>query len=73
MARRHGVGYLAGDGSEGAKAGNINGASLTSDAPFVAVLDCDHVPTPTSWRCACRLRARADVAFVQTPQYCTRT
>src|SRR5687767_7879831 len=43
MARRHGAAYVTRPKHEGAKAGNINWAMERTDAPFVAVLDCDHV------------------------------
>jgi cellulose synthase (UDP-forming) len=69
MARRHGVGYLHREGSEGAKAGNINAALAHLDAPFVAILDCDHVPTPDFLEVCLGGFETPDVAFVQTPQY----
>jgi len=68
MARRLGADYLARPGSEGAKAGNINWALARTDAPFVAILDCDHVPDP-SFVEVCLAQFEQDVAFVQTPQY----
>jgi cellulose synthase (UDP-forming) len=69
MARRHGAGYLARAGSEGAKAGNVNEALGHTGAPFVAVLDCDHVPAPDFLEVCLAHFDRPDVAFVQTPQY----
>ena len=68
LARRHGVRYMCRPGSEGAKAGNINWSLARTDAPFVAVLDCDHVPDPRFLEVTL---AHFDerVAFVQTPQY----
>jgi cellulose synthase (UDP-forming) len=69
MARRHGAGYLARAGSEGAKAGNVNEALGHTDAPFVAVLDCDHVPAPDFLEVCLAQFDAPDVAFVQTPQY----
>jgi cellulose synthase (UDP-forming) len=68
LARRHGAAYLARSGSEGAKAGNINEALALLDAPFVAVLDCDHIPDAAFLE-ACLAHFDDDVAFVQTPQY----
>ncbi|HET7488643.1 MAG TPA: cellulose synthase catalytic subunit [Acidimicrobiales bacterium] len=68
LAARHGVRYLCRPGNEGAKAGNINWALDRTDAPFVAILDCDHVPDPRFLEVTL---AHFDerVAFVQTPQY----
>jgi cellulose synthase (UDP-forming) len=40
-----GIGYMTRDDNEHAKAGNINSALARLDAPFVAIFDCDHVPT----------------------------
>ena len=42
--RRHGARYFRRGVNTGAKAGNINHALARTDAPFVVVLDCDHVP-----------------------------
>jgi cellulose synthase (UDP-forming) len=39
------VGYLTRTGNEGAKAGNINHALKTTRSPYLAIFDCDHVPT----------------------------
>ncbi len=33
------------DDNQHAKAGNINRALTRLDSPFVAIFDCDHVPT----------------------------
>ncbi len=40
-----GVGYMTRDDNEHAKAGNINHALARLNAPYVAIFDCDHVPT----------------------------
>jgi cellulose synthase (UDP-forming) len=40
-----GVGYMTRDDNEHAKAGNINHALARLSAPYVAIFDCDHVPT----------------------------
>ena len=53
----------------GAKAGNINHALDRTDAPFVVVLDCDHVPEPHFLEATLGCFADERVAFVQTPQY----
>jgi cellulose synthase (UDP-forming) len=40
-----GIGYMTRDDNQHAKAGNINRALKRLDSPFVAIFDCDHVPT----------------------------
>lgn len=40
-----GIGYMTRDDNAHAKAGNINRALERLTAPFVAIFDCDHVPT----------------------------
>ncbi len=68
LARRHGVEYANRPDNDGAKAGNINWSLARTDAPFVAILDCDHVPDPRFLEVT--LAYFDDkVAFVQTPQY----
>jgi cellulose synthase (UDP-forming) len=69
LAARHGVAYLRRDGSEGAKAGNINHALARTAAPLVMVLDCDHVPEPHFLEATLGCFADERVAFVQAPQY----
>ena len=69
MAARHGVGYIHRPTRDGAKAGNLNWALRRTDAPFVAVLDCDHVPDPRFLEVTLAHFDAPDVAFVQTPQY----
>lgn len=53
----------------GAKAGNINHALKKTKAPFIAVLDCDHVPHPNFLRQLAGYMVNPGVAFVQSPQY----
>jgi cellulose synthase (UDP-forming) len=69
MAARLGTRYVAREESAGAKAGNINSALLSTGSPFVAVLDCDHVPRPDFLERTLEPMADEQVAFVQTPQY----
>jgi cellulose synthase (UDP-forming) len=45
FAEEAGIGYMTRDDNKHAKAGNINRALARLDAPFVAIFDCDHVPT----------------------------
>lgn len=70
VADRHGARYLARARREGAKAGNVNHALQHAGAPYVLVLDCDHVPEPQLLEATLgQLQADARTAFVQTPQY----
>jgi cellulose synthase (UDP-forming) len=69
MAAHHGAGYLRRAEHEGAKAGNINHALAHADAPFVMVLDCDHVPEPHFLEATLGCFSDARVAFAQAPQY----
>jgi cellulose synthase (UDP-forming) len=69
LAARRGAGYLRRARHEGAKAGNINHALGRTHAPYVVVLDCDHVPAPDFLQATLGHLAADDVAFVQTPQY----
>jgi cellulose synthase (UDP-forming) len=69
LARRYGVGCIQRPSHEGAKAGNVNFALAHTDAPFVAILDCDHVPRPEFLEACMAQFTDARVALVQTPQY----
>jgi cellulose synthase (UDP-forming) len=69
LAAQRGAQYLRRDRREGAKAGNINHALGHADAPYVVVLDCDHVPSPRFLEATLGELADERVAFVQTPQY----
>lgn len=69
LADRWGAGYITREVHSGAKAGNINHALTVTDAPFVAVLDCDHVPLEHFLEATLPDFADERVAFVQTPQY----
>jgi cellulose synthase (UDP-forming) len=69
MAARCGARYVPREESEGAKAGNINSALLSTGAPYVAVFDCDHVARPDFLERTLELMGEERVAFVQTPQY----
>jgi cellulose synthase (UDP-forming) len=70
LANRTGARYVVRPDRRGAKAGNLNHALALSEAPYVLVLDCDHVPRP--WlleRTLPALLADDGIAFVQSPQY----
>jgi cellulose synthase (UDP-forming) len=69
MAERHGADYVRRPGREGAKAGNLNHALAGTGAPFVAVLDCDHVPGPRLLEATLGALADPRAAFAQAPQY----
>jgi cellulose synthase (UDP-forming) len=70
LARRHAVGYLRRPVHDHAKAGNVNYALGYVDAPFVAVVDCDHVVHPDFLEATLgHFDVDARLAFVQTPQY----
>lgn len=45
FAARVGAGYLTRDHNAHAKAGNINHALARTNAEYIAIFDCDHVPT----------------------------
>lgn len=69
LAERHGARYIARERHEGAKAGNINHALGSTSAPFVVVLDCDHVPDARFLQATLGHFTDERLAFVQTPQY----
>ncbi|MEI9980077.1 MAG: UDP-forming cellulose synthase catalytic subunit [Edaphobacter sp.] len=45
FAEEAGIGYMTRDDNKHAKAGNINSALARLNSPYVAIFDCDHVPT----------------------------
>jgi cellulose synthase (UDP-forming) len=69
LTSRLGADYLRRPTNRGAKAGNINAALARTSAPFVAVLDCDHVPDVRFLEATVGHFADERVAFVQTPQF----
>jgi cellulose synthase/poly-beta-1,6-N-acetylglucosamine synthase-like glycosyltransferase len=69
MAVRLGAGYIRRGNQEGAKAGNINTALEHTSSPFVAVFDCDHVPSPRFIERTIGFMRDRRMAYVQTPQY----
>jgi cellulose synthase (UDP-forming) len=69
LAGRYRAGYLTRERNIGAKAGNLNNALPQTSAPYVAVLDCDHVPRPEFLQRTLGHLEDFGVAFVQTPQY----
>ena len=69
LAQEYGARYVTRVEHTGAKAGNINAALAGTDAEYVLVLDCDHVPHPELLRRTLGHLRDDRVAFVQTPQY----
>lgn len=69
MAHRLGAAYLRRTVHTGAKAGNVNHALGRTTAPYVAVLDCDHVPDPAFLERTLGHLDDPAVALVQTPQW----
>jgi cellulose synthase (UDP-forming) len=69
MAAAAGARYVRRADHTGAKAGNINHALARTEAPFVVVLDCDHVPERRFLEATLGCFGDERVAFVQAPQY----
>ena len=69
LAGRYGSEYLRRRRRSGAKAGNLNHGLERTRAPYVVVLDCDHVPHIDFLERTLGHLEEPDVAFVQTPQY----
>jgi cellulose synthase (UDP-forming) len=70
FAEEAGIGYMARGSNEHAKAGNINYALERLSAPFVAIFDCDHVPTRSFLQITMGWFLRDDrLAMLQTPQH----
>jgi cellulose synthase (UDP-forming) len=70
LAESCGVGYMRRPVHDHAKAGNINHALARTDAPFVAIVDCDHVVLPEFLDATLgHFEDDERLAFVQTPQY----
>lgn len=69
LAARHGAAYVRRSDRRGAKAGNLNHALARTRAPFVLVLDCDHVPERHALEAMLPALADERCAFAQAPQY----
>ena len=70
FAEEAGVGYKSRDDNQHAKAGNINHALKDLTSPFVAVFDCDHVPTRSFLQLTMGWFLRDHkLAMLQTPQH----
>jgi cellulose synthase (UDP-forming) len=70
FAREAGVGYLTRSEHRHAKAGNINQALSTMNSPFVAIFDCDHVPTRSFLQMTLGwMLVDQNLAMLQTPHH----
>ena len=70
FAAEAGIGYIARDDNTNAKAGNINHALAQLSSPFVAVFDCDHVPTRSFLQLTMGWLLRDQkLAMLQTPHH----
>jgi cellulose synthase (UDP-forming) len=70
FAAEAGVGYMTRDDNAHAKAGNINRALDRLDAPYVAIFDCDHLPTRSFLQVTMGWFLREErLAMVQTPHH----
>ncbi len=65
-----GIGYKTRPDNKHAKAGNINTALKTTNSPYVAIFDCDHVPTRSFLQMTMGWMLRdAKLAMLQTPHH----
>ncbi|HEY2857904.1 MAG TPA: UDP-forming cellulose synthase catalytic subunit [Terracidiphilus sp.] len=65
-----GIGYKTRGDNKHAKAGNINAALKTLDSPYVAIFDCDHVPTRSFMQLTMGWFLRdQNLAMLQTPHH----
>ena len=70
FARQAGVGYITRLQHAHAKAGNINHALSTMGSPYVAIFDCDHVPTRSFLQMTLGwMLADPQLAMLQTPHH----
>jgi cellulose synthase (UDP-forming) len=70
FAREAGVGYIVRQEHAHAKAGNINHALTTMNSPYVAIFDCDHVPTRSFLQMTLGwMLADPRLAMLQTPHH----
>jgi cellulose synthase (UDP-forming) len=70
FAEEAGIGYMSRDNNQHAKAGNLNYALQRVNSPFVAVFDCDHVPTRSFLQLTMGWLLRDQkLAMLQTPHH----
>lgn len=70
FAREAGVGYITRDNNRHAKAGNINQAIPKTQGEYIAIFDCDHIPTRSFLQMTMgEFVADPKCAMVQTPHH----
>ena len=70
FAESCGCGYIIRPDNAHAKAGNLNHAMTLTDGEFIAVFDCDHIPTRAFLQMTVGWLVRdAKMAFIQTPHH----
>lgn len=70
FAAEAGIGYIARTEHSGAKAGNLNNAIEQTLGEYVAIFDCDHVPTRSFLQLTMGwFLADTDLALMQTPHH----
>jgi cellulose synthase (UDP-forming) len=70
FAREAGVGYKTRKDNKHAKAGNINAALKGLNSPYVAIFDCDHIPTRSFLQmCMGWFNRDPKLAMLQTPHH----
>ncbi len=70
FAETVGVGYLTRDNNRHAKAGNINQALPRTSGDYIAIFDCDHIPTRSFLQMTMgEFLADPKCALVQTPHH----
>jgi cellulose synthase (UDP-forming) len=70
FAQEAGIGYITRSDNKHAKAGNINHALKQLKSPFVAIFDCDHVPTRSFLQVTMGWFLRdCDLGMLQTPHH----
>lgn len=63
-----GVGYITRDNNRHAKAGNLNHAMTLTDGEYIAIFDCDHIPTRSFLQISMGWFMRdPQLAMLQTP------
>ncbi len=70
FAREAGINYLTRDDNRHAKAGNINRALEKTQGEYIAIFDCDHIPTRSFLQTTMgTMLADKKCALVQTPHH----
>ena len=70
FARLSGIHYLTRDSNRHAKAGNLNNALNLTEGEFIAIFDCDHIPTRSFLQVTMGWFLKdSNVALIQTPHH----